>query len=91
MQEEFRQANLTPADRALLEACEKLTRTPWAMNRADVDELRRHGFSDEAVHDAFQVAAYFNYINRVCDGLGINHEDFMPPEPAGWKRNGQRS
>ncbi len=49
------------------------------MTSGDCNELRRHGFDDEAIHDAFQVAAYFNYINRVCDGLGIDLEDFMPP------------
>jgi uncharacterized peroxidase-related enzyme len=88
VQDDFRQARVSPGDRALLEACEKLTRTPWAMTREDVDRLRGHGFDDEAIHDAFQVAAYFNYINRVCDGLGIDREDFMPPEPPGWKRRG---
>ena len=70
--------------KALLDACVKLTRTPWAMNEADVEELRQHGFDDESIHDAFQVAAYFNYINRVCDGLGIDLEEEMPPKPVGW-------
>ena len=57
------------------------------MTADDIDQLRRHGFDDDAIHDAFQIAAYFNYINRVCDGLGIDTEEFMPPEPAGWKRH----
>ena len=56
------------------------------MTADDTEQLRQHGFDDEAIHDAFQIAAYFNYINRVCDGLGIDLEDFMPSEPAGWKR-----
>jgi uncharacterized peroxidase-related enzyme len=55
----------------------KLTLTPAAMTEADIKELRGHGFSDEAIHDAVQVAAYFNYINRVCDGLGVDLEDSM--------------
>jgi uncharacterized peroxidase-related enzyme len=55
----------------------KLTLTPAAMTEADIEELRGHGFSDEAIHDAVQVAAYFNYINRVCDGLGVDLEDSM--------------
>ena len=47
------------------------------MGPKDVEDLRAAGFSDEAIHDAFQVVGYFNYINRVCDGLGVDHEPFM--------------
>ena len=65
----------------------KLTRTPWAMTASDVEELKNQGFDDEAIHDAFQVAAYFNYINRVADGLGIDLEDEMSPKPDGWVSN----
>jgi alkylhydroperoxidase family enzyme len=39
-----------------------------------VDALRRHGFGDEAIHDAIQVIAYFNYINRVAEGVGVDPE-----------------
>ena len=51
--------------RALCDYAVKLTRTPAGVRAADVDELRRHGWDDEAIHDAIQVIAYFNYINRV--------------------------
>lgn len=56
------------------------------MCESDVERLRQHGFDDAAIHDAFQVTAYFNYINRVCDGLGIDLEDSMPPKPNNWIR-----
>ncbi len=49
------------------------------MTQDDVDELRSHGFDDPAVHDATQVVAYFNYITRVADGLGVEPEDFIRP------------
>jgi alkylhydroperoxidase family enzyme len=52
------------------------------MTAADVDELRRAGFSDAAVHDAIQVIAYFNYINRVADAVHVELEPGMPPYPA---------
>lgn len=55
------------------------------MGQQDVDELRSTGLTDEAINDGFQVAAYFNYINRVADGLGVDLEQGMPPEPTGWK------
>jgi alkylhydroperoxidase family enzyme len=40
----------------------------------DADELRAHGWDDAAIHDAIQVIAYFNYINRVAEGVGIGPE-----------------
>jgi alkylhydroperoxidase family enzyme len=44
------------------------------MSERDVQELRDHGWSDPAIHDATQVIAYFNYINRIADGLGVDLE-----------------
>ena len=48
------------------------------MSRGDIDALRAHGFSDRAVSDAVQVISFFNYINRVADGLGVDLEPEMP-------------
>jgi alkylhydroperoxidase family enzyme len=44
------------------------------MNKQDIDVLRTAGFSDEAILDATCVAAYFNYINRMSDALGVELE-----------------
>jgi uncharacterized peroxidase-related enzyme len=66
-----------PADprlRALCELAVKLTREPSAVGRPDIDALRPHGLDDAAIHDAIQVIAYFNYINRVADAVGIEDE-----------------
>jgi uncharacterized peroxidase-related enzyme len=81
---DWRGAALVPADQALCEYAEKLTRTPAAVGRADVDRLRAHGFSDVAIHDAIQVISYFNYINRVADAVGTDLEPDDPPKPADW-------
>jgi alkylhydroperoxidase family enzyme len=51
-----------------------LTTRPADVGRGDVDALRGHGFGDEAIHDAIQVIAYFNYINRVAEGVGVDPE-----------------
>jgi alkylhydroperoxidase family enzyme len=40
----------------------------------DVEGLRAQGWSDPAIHDAIQVIAYFNYVNRVADAVGIEDE-----------------
>ena len=57
----------------------KLTHHPHDMRPADLDILRTHGLDDRAIHDATQVIAYFNYINRVADALGVEPETFIQP------------
>ncbi|MEE2669571.1 MAG: hypothetical protein VYD78_06170 [Gemmatimonadota bacterium] len=56
-----------------------LTREQGRVTAADVNNLRSHGFDDIAIHDATQVVAYFNYVTRIADGLGIDSEDFIRP------------
>ncbi len=60
-----------------MEFAEKVTRTPWAMEPADLDRLRAHGFADLTISDATQVIAFFNYINRIADALGVDPEPEM--------------
>ncbi len=57
-----------------------LTVRPWAVRRSDVDALRAAGLSDREVVDANQVVAYYNYVNRIADGLGVELEDEWPAE-----------
>jgi len=52
----------------------KLTRSPGRMKRQNVAELRKVGFDDRAIHDICSVAAYFNFVNRTADGLGVELE-----------------
>ena len=55
----------------------KLTLTPGEMNEEDVRRLRNIGLSDPQITVAVQVIGYFNYINRVADGLDVELEDWM--------------
>ena len=66
-------------DRAIADFAVKLTLTPSAMTAEDVAALRRHGLDDAAIHHVVQVAAIFNYYDRLADGLGIDLEPEMPP------------
>lgn len=74
MREDWRTAGLDAPACALLAYGEKLALTPAAVTSDDVRRLRDAGWSDRAVHDAAQVVAYFSYINRVADGLGVDAE-----------------
>ena len=76
---DWRQAPLAAADRALCEHAVKLTLRQQEICPADLDVLRSHGFSDRDIHDATQVIAFFNYITRVAEGLGVEPEDFIQP------------
>jgi NAD(P)H-hydrate epimerase len=50
------------------------------MAEADVERLRAAGLDDRAIVDANQVVAYYNYVNRVADGLGVELEGGWPEE-----------
>ena len=71
---DWRAAGLDDRRRAILEYAEKLTRTPAAMARADVAALRSAGLSDRDVLDVAEVTAYYAYVNRIADGLGVELE-----------------
>ena len=83
LQTDYRQANLTPADRAMLDYVYKLTLTPWDMTEADVVVLRTMCFSDQAILDINQITAYYAYVNRIADGLGVPLEAFWSQEEKG--------
>ena len=58
----------------------KLTREPWAVTVDDVDRLRTAGFDDTAILDICQVVSYYNYVNRLADGLGVELEHYWKDE-----------
>jgi uncharacterized peroxidase-related enzyme len=80
LKEDWRTAPLAEADRALCAFAERLSLLPWQAAREDIDALRDAGFDDRAIHDAAQVIGYFNYINRMADGLGVDLEPEMRSE-----------
>ena len=74
IKDDFRGARLAPADRQMLEYARKLTMEPALACAGDLERLRSVGFDDEEILEIVHVTAYFNYINRVADGLGIDPE-----------------
>ena len=56
---------------AFLQYAEKLTLSPSEMNENDVINLRRYGASDGEILEANQIICYFNYVNRIINGLGV--------------------
>jgi len=68
-------AAITAADQCMLDYVVKLTRSPGEVCERDVATLRAHGFDDRAIHDICSIAAYFAFVNRMADGLGVEMED----------------
>lgn len=72
---------LEPAQRALANYALGLTRSPGEGRQEAVEALRAAGFEDEAILQATEIAAYFNFVNRMVHGLGVEleedpHQDF---------------
>jgi uncharacterized peroxidase-related enzyme len=67
-------APLDERGRSLVRYAMKLTRTPHAVTRDDIGLLRDVGLSDSAIHDAAAVISYFNFVNRLASGLGVELE-----------------
>jgi uncharacterized peroxidase-related enzyme len=78
--DDYRRADLSAQDRAMLDYAVKLTSTPWEMSREDIERLREAGFTDAAILDINQVAGYFNLVNRLIDGLGVELESGWRPD-----------
>jgi uncharacterized peroxidase-related enzyme len=64
----------TGKDLALIRYTQKLTRSPGKMQKADVEACRTAGADDGEILEVNQVCAYFNYSNRLLNGLGVTTE-----------------
>ena len=69
-------AQLNDREAAILAYVEKLTSTPESMKQEDVQRLRLAGLSDAEILDVCQVAAYYNFVNRLAQGLGVELEGY---------------
>ena len=86
MKSNYLHAKLSPRQKALAKFAEQVTRTPAAVRKQDVETLRKHGLSDRDILDTVEVIAYFNYINRVADALGIDPEPEMRAAFEQWQK-----
>lgn len=71
---DYRTALISEADRAMLAYVDRLTRSPASITADHIDSLRQAGFGDVDILDICQVAAYFAFVNRLADGLGVELE-----------------
>ena len=71
LRRDYRQVPLPEQERAMLDYAAKLTRNPAQVTADDLQHLRCVGFDDRGILQINLIASWFNYINRVADGLGV--------------------
>ena len=84
----YRKADLTPAQKAMLDFALKVTKDSRSIGEEDFDALHAHGFSDEDIWDIAGIAAFFGMSNRMANFMSMRPNDefyMMGREPAGEK------
>lgn len=74
VKKDYREAPLRSVDRAMLDYAAKLTTAPWTMTPEDIQALRDAGFVDRDILDINLITSYFNFVNRLVHGLGVELE-----------------
>lgn len=68
---DYTQIELDPQTRGMLDFAVKLTLEPGSMEEVDVQKLRNLGLSDEQILSVVLITCFFNFMDRLADGLGV--------------------
>ena len=74
LQKDYRTAPISERDKAMVDYVVKITRDATECGPSDHDKLRAVGFDDRGILQITLIAAWFNYINRVADALGVGRD-----------------
>jgi uncharacterized peroxidase-related enzyme len=74
LEKDYTTAPISPQDRVMLDYVVKVTKDATKVWKDDMDRLRSAGFDDRGILQITLIAAWFNYINRVADALGVGRE-----------------
>ena len=74
LEKDYTTAPITPQEHVMLDYVVKLTKDATRVWKDDHERLRAAGFEDKAILQITLIAAWFNYINRVADALGVGRE-----------------
>jgi len=74
LEKDYTAAPVTPQERVMLDYVVKITRDATKVWKDDHERLRSAGFDDKAILQITLIAAWFNYINRVAEALGVGRE-----------------
>jgi alkylhydroperoxidase family enzyme len=76
-------APLSAKDRALYSFIRKMVADSTSIGQADVDVVRKAGWSDEAIYDAITVCSLFQFYNNWIDATGVSDMPAMAYEMSG--------
>jgi uncharacterized peroxidase-related enzyme len=71
LENDYTKAPVSAAERAMLDYVVQMTRDATRIGPPYHQRLRAVGFDDRAILQMTLIAAWFNYINRVADALGV--------------------
>jgi uncharacterized peroxidase-related enzyme len=74
LEKDYTTAPVTTQERVMLDYVVKITKDATKVWRDDHERLHAAGFDDKAILQITLIAAWFNYINRVADALGVGRE-----------------
>jgi uncharacterized peroxidase-related enzyme len=71
----YRKADITPRQRAMLDFAMQVCNAAHTVNEADYDALRVHGFDDEDIWDIAGITAFFGLSNRMANVISMRPND----------------
>ena len=74
LEKDYKTAPISEQDRVMLDYVVKVTKDATKVGKEDHERLRAVGFDDRGILQMTLIAAWFNYINRVADALGVGRE-----------------
>jgi uncharacterized peroxidase-related enzyme len=74
LEKDYGTAPISEQDRVMLDYVIKVTKDATKVWKDDHEKLRAVGFDDRGILQITLIAAWFNYINRVADALGVGRE-----------------
>ncbi len=77
---DYARAPISQRERAILDYASKLTLRSAELESQDVDTLRTAGLGDDEILDVCQVTSYYNFVNRMALGLGVELEEYWTPK-----------
>jgi alkylhydroperoxidase family enzyme len=77
MQGKLNEAGLTEAERAMLRYVELITNAAYRSTAEDVEQLRKHDWTEEQISEAVYVTALFAFFNRVADAFGVPSQNYL--------------
>ncbi len=78
----YKETELTDREERVAEYAVQLTEDPSKVSEEDIEDLREVGFADEQILNINLIASYFNFVNRIALGLGV---EFSQEEVEGYE------